>query len=60
MINIRELRKEHKLSQTQLGKLIGVTKQAISNIETGKAQPDVKTARRLGEALGFDWWKLYE
>lgn len=60
MIDIRELRKSNGLSQTQLSKAVGISKQAMSNIELGKAKPNIETAKRLGKVLGFDWWKLYE
>lgn len=33
--SIRYIRKEHKLTQEQLGKLLGLTKSAIVNYETG-------------------------
>ena len=37
---IKELRKEKGLSQTKLAEMIPITRQAISNWETGKASPD--------------------
>lgn len=60
MINIREYRKAHKLSQSQLGREIGLTRQAVSQIETGRNRPDVDTAKKMGKVLGFDWWRIYD
>lgn len=37
---IKRLRKEKKLSQKELASLIPVTRQAVSNWETGKTTPD--------------------
>ncbi len=33
---IKELRKEHKLSQVELADLVGTTRQTITSIEVGK------------------------
>lgn len=60
MVNIRELRREQKLSLTDLGNAVGVSRQAISSIERGKTKPNVETAKKLGGVLGFDWWKVFE
>ena len=52
---IRGARKAKHLSQKELGKLIGVTQQEISNIECGNndAGPDVK--ENLEKVLGIQW-----
>lgn len=60
MVNIREMRKARKLSQSELGALVGITRQGLSKIETGNATPSVELAKALGEVLGFDWWLIYE
>ncbi|WP_339165942.1 helix-turn-helix transcriptional regulator [Paenibacillus sp. FSL R5-0341] len=33
---IAELRKQHKLSQEELGRIVGVTRQTITSLERGK------------------------
>lgn len=38
---IKELRKEKKLSQNDLGKIISVCQNAVSRWECGKAMPDI-------------------
>lgn len=60
MVSIRDHRKARKLSQSQLGREIGLTRQAVSQLELGRNKPDVETAKKLGKVLGFDWWRLYE
>ncbi|MBO4299559.1 MAG: AAA family ATPase [Clostridia bacterium] len=46
-----ELRKKAGLSQTELGKLLGVTNKAVSKWENGSAKPALGTAQRLADAL---------
>ena len=50
-INIKELRRQAGLSQGELGNRAGVSKQAISNWELGKAIPSGDNLLKLAEAL---------
>ena len=50
--NIKLYRKERKFTQEQLAEKLNVTRQAVSNWENGKAQPDVETLGQLAECLG--------
>lgn len=45
--NIKRLRKEKGMSQEQLAEQLVVTHQAVSKWETGKAQPDIETLKKL-------------
>lgn len=45
------LRKEKNLSQTDLAKLVGVSRNTISSIETGQYEPTAKLALLLCIAL---------
>ncbi|MBO1002207.1 helix-turn-helix transcriptional regulator [Pseudogracilibacillus auburnensis] len=49
---VRELRARHHYSQTELGKLIGVTRQTIGLIEKEDYEPSVRLALKL--AIVFD------
>ena len=49
--NLKQLRTERKLSQTELGKIVGVSKNSISSIETGQYCPTAKLALLLCIAL---------
>lgn len=60
MVNLKELREAKGMSQQQLADTVGITRQAISNIEIGLAKPDVKHAKRIGETLDFDWALIYD
>jgi len=52
--NIKKLRQKKKLTQEELAEKIYVTRQAVSNWETGKNQPDVDTLKSLAEVLEVD------
>lgn len=45
--SIKTLRKEKQLSQEQLAEELHVTRQAVSNWENGKTQPDIDTLTQL-------------
>lgn len=36
---LRNLREEHELNQTELGKILGITQRKLSYIECGKCEP---------------------
>lgn len=49
--NILKLRKNLQLSQEQLGEIVGVTRQTISNWELNETIPDAKQLISLSKAL---------
>ena len=49
--NLAAIRKEKKLSQAELAKLVGVSRNTISSIETGQFNPTAKLALILCIAL---------
>ena len=56
--NLSLLRKRANLTQDDLAEKLHVTRQAVSNWETGKCQPDVETLTALSEALHCDVTEL--
>lgn len=46
---IRELRREHKLTQEQLSVLVNVSRQSIVSIETGKYNPSLQLAYNIAK-----------
>ncbi|WP_045603793.1 helix-turn-helix transcriptional regulator, partial [Lacticaseibacillus paracasei] len=50
---------EKSLNQTQLAKLVGVSRQTISNIETGEFVPSAKLALLLCLALDKKFEALF-
>jgi transcriptional regulator with XRE-family HTH domain len=49
---IRRIRKQKGLSQTDLGELIGVSQQVITNYERGAREPNVEILLKIAGALG--------
>lgn len=52
-LNIRDLRKQHNLTQEQLAEKAGLSRLTIINLETGKVDNvSGKTLKSLSDALG--------
>ena len=51
---IQALRKEKNLTQEQLAQQLHVTRQAVSNWENSKTQPDLEMLKSLSDALGVN------
>lgn len=58
--NIHELRKKKKLSQEQIAEKINVTRQTVSNWETGQTVPDLYQAKELAKVLEISIDELFE
>ena len=56
---LKEARAEHKLSQTQLAEMVGVSRNTISSIETGQFNPTAKLALILCVALDRKFEDLF-
>ena len=52
-IRIAELRKEKKLSQGDLAEIVGVTRQTITSIETGKYIASLPLAYKIAKYFGL-------
>lgn len=50
---IAELRKEKKLSQAELADIVGVTRQTITSIETGKYIASLPLAYKIAKYFGL-------
>ena len=54
MINkVKELRENSSLTQKELGEKVGVSRQAINAIETGKFDPSIWLAYDLAKLFGL-------
>lgn len=49
---LKELRKEHKLTQPDLAEMFGVTYSTVSAWELGKAQPNFETLTKIAQYFG--------
>ena len=45
--NLKNIRKEKGITQQEIADKLSVTRQAVSNWETGKTQPDIETLEKL-------------
>ena len=52
--NIKEFRIRNSYSQEEMAEKLYVTRQTISNYETGKSRPDVDTLIRIADIYGVD------
>lgn len=57
--HLKEARLEHKLSQSQLAEMVGVSRNTISSIETGQFNPTAKLALVLCIALDKKFEELF-
>lgn len=57
--NLKEVRTEKKMSQSQLAQLVGVSRNTISSIETGQFNPTAKLALVLCIALDKKFEDLF-
>lgn len=55
---LKAARKQKGLSQTELGKLLGVQAQTIGRWETGKIEPNLETINKLCEILNIPLYSL--
>ena len=56
---LRVARAERDLSQADLGRAVGVSRQTISSIETGQYCPSTVLALRLADVLAAEFTELF-
>ena len=56
---LKEIRSEKKISQAELAKMVGVSRNTISSIETGQFNPTAKLALILCIALDKKFEELF-
>lgn len=49
--NIQRLRKERKITQDELGKMCGVSRQTIISLENGKYNPSINLAYKIAKVF---------
>ncbi len=52
--NIKQLRQQKNMTQDELAEKLFVTRQTVSNYETGKSRPDIEMLTRIAETLETD------
>lgn len=58
MKQLKELRIKHKLTQAEVGKLIGVAQNTISTWESGRTEPDIAKLKALSKVFKVSIDKL--
>ena len=54
-VRVIEYRVEYGISQTELGRRLGMHQPAIARLEEGEHNPSIDMLRRLSEKLGIDF-----
>ena len=57
--NLTRIRKDKRLTLSELARMVGTTEASISRYETGKRELPVKMAKKIAAVLEVEWWKLY-
>lgn len=56
--NIKKFREQKNISQSDLAEKLNVTRQAVSNWETRKTQPDIETLHKIADILEISMEEL--
>ena len=59
MVDLQKVRTDKGMSQQELADKVGVIRQTISHIETGRITPSVPTAQAIAQVLGIDWTAFF-
>lgn len=58
-IRLIQCRNEHELTQTEVGKIVGKSKNAVASWEQGLSLPDAVTLYKLAKYYGKDMAYMY-
>lgn len=56
--NIKQVRKEKRMTQKELGETIGISNTYLSDIEIGRTNPSIKTLKRIAKGLEVSYVEL--
>jgi putative transcriptional regulator len=57
---VKELRKKRGWTQSEFGEKLGISRQSVHSIETGKYDPSLPLAFRIADVLGIPLDKIFE
>ena len=60
MIDLKQLRKDQRLTQRQVAAAAGLKPGSYCDIENGKKGTKPSTAKKIAAVLGFSWTEFYE
>ncbi len=58
-MTLEAIRKERKLTQEEVANASGLSRVSYCNIENGKRNPSVSTAKKIASVLGIDWTTFF-
>lgn len=56
--NIRKYRITNNITQKELGEAIGISNTYLSDIETGRTNPSIKTLKKIAKGLEINYIEL--
>ncbi len=56
--NLKRIRTDKGISQGEIGRILGVDKGFVSNIENGKTNPTLATITKIAKAIGVSVGEL--
>lgn len=59
-MELRQARKQQKLSQKDVAKLVGIHYATVGRYERGTRKMSVETAKKIASALHVDWTAFFE
>ena len=57
---LNAIREKHRMTQENVAEKSGISRVYYTRIENGDYNVPVDTAKKIAEALGFNWTKFYE
>lgn len=60
MVDVKKLRQDLNISQSELARLSGLTRATIFNIENDRHAITVDSAKKLSAVLGVKWSDFFE
>ena len=57
---VKELRKKRGWTQGELGERLGISRQSVHSIETGKYDPSLPLAFRIADVFGASLDKIFD
>lgn len=59
MVDLKALRLDVDLKQSDVAFRVGISRSAYANIENKKRTPSVSCAKRIANVLHFDWTRFF-
>ena len=57
---LREIRLAKKMTEAEVARAVGISQPSYHRIEVGEQTPQVGTAKKIANVLGFYWGRFWE